>query len=96
MPIDEVKVKEIEERTKSNLHRIDGLERKVDDLTSLTQSVAVLALKQDTTQRDVEEIKENVKSLMSLPGKRYDAIVEKVIIMVVAAVVTYALTKFGL
>ena len=45
---------------------------------------------------DVEEIKTDVKAIAEKPGKRWDAIVDKLIMLLVGAVATYALTRMGL
>lgn len=46
-------------------------------------------------ENDVKEIKSDVKSLTSKPAKRWDSLVEKIILAIVAAVVGYALSHIG-
>lgn len=102
---------EANDRSKSNTHRIDRLEERQDNLDKLVTSVAVMAEKQENMSEAVEEIKTTVKSMASStdvkavqadvevlkakPAKRWDAIVEKVIMLVVGAVIAYILAKLG-
>lgn len=90
-----VQLAEIDARSKSNTHRIGDVERKLEDNERMLSSIAVIAKRQDDMDGDIKEIKSDVKVLASKPAKRWEAVAEKVIMMVVAAIVTYALTKFG-
>ena len=98
--MDEIELREkiarIDERSKSNTHRLDSAEKKLEESEKLLNTIALVAQRQSDMDGDIKEIKTEVKTLTSKAGKRWDSVVEKIIIMVVAAVVTYALTKFGL
>ena len=86
----------VEDRTKSNAHRIDELERRADNTEKLVTSVALIAEKQSHMEGDVREMRSDIKKLVEKPGKRWDSIVEKVLYTVVGAVVAYLLAKGGL
>jgi predicted nucleic acid-binding Zn-ribbon protein len=86
----------VEDRSKSNQHRLDEMEKRQDDQDKLISTVAVLANEQKTIQTDVQEIKGDVKSLTSKPGKRWDNLVNQVVSIIVAAVAGFLLAKFGL
>ena len=86
----------VEDRTKSNAHRIDELEKRADDTEKLVTSVAIIAEKQNQMEGDVKEMKGDVKKLVEKPGKRWDTAVEKVVYAVILAVVAYFLGKGGL
>lgn len=92
----EHRLTEVEERSKSNTHRLDDLEKRQDNLDELVSTVKVLAYREESVEKDVKEIKDDVKSLASKPGKRWDAIVDKLIWAVLAAMVSFMLAKFGL
>lgn len=96
--MDELKVKlaEIEQRSKSNTHRVDSLEKRQDNLDKLITSVEVLATRQNNVETDLKEVKADVKKLADKSGKRWDSIVEKVILLVVTGIVCYILTNIGL
>ena len=65
-------------------------------MTELVQSVAVIAQKQADMDEDLQEIKTDVKQLTAKPGKRWEAVAEKALLAVVAAVVGYILVRLGL
>lgn len=86
----------IDARCKSNTHRIDDLEADNKALHQLATSVEVLATKQETIEANVTEIKEDVKSLKSLPGGRWEALVKAVVTAIVGALVGFALAHAGI
>jgi len=86
----------VEDRAKSNTHRIESLEKRQDDTEKLVTSVAIIAEKQKDMEGDVKEMKCDVKKLIEKPAKRWDGVVEKIIYAVVGAVVAYLLAKGGL
>ena len=92
----EKRLTEVEQRSKSNAHRLDDVEKKQDDLSELVGTVRVLALREKNVENDAKEIKDDVKTLTSKPGKRWDALVSQIITLVVAAVVGYVLAHIGL
>lgn len=73
----ERRLTEVEERSKSNTHRIDEMERRQDDLEKLTSAVNVLAVREENVEKDVKEIKTDVKNLANKPGQRWDNLIEE-------------------
>ena len=92
----EHRLTEVEERAKSNSHRLDDVEKRQDNLDDLVSTVKVLAVREENVENDVKEIKSDVKSLTNKPAQRWDRMVEKVIWAVVAAVVGFMLAQIGL
>lgn len=92
----EHRLTEVEERSKSNTHRLDDMERRQDNLDDLVSTVKVLAVQEKNLENDVKEIKNDVKSLTSKPGKMWDSMVEKIMLTIAAAVVGYILAQFGM
>ena len=86
----------VEDRAKSNAHRIDELEKRADNTEKLVTSVAIIAEKQNQMEGDVKEMKDDVKKLVEKPAKRWDTAVDKVIYAALSAVVAYLLAKGGL
>ena len=86
----------MEDRSKSNTRRLDELDAWRKDQSELIRSVATLANEQQHIKTDVEEIKTDVKAIAEKPGKRWDAIVDKVIWAVCAAVIAFLLGRLGL
>lgn len=92
----EHRLTEVEERSKSNTHRLDELEKRQDNLDDLVSTVKVLAVREEAVENDVKEIKADVKSLTSKPAERWDSLVDKIIWAVAGAVVAFILAKIGL
>ena len=86
----------VEDRSKSNTHRIESLEKRQNDTEKLVTSVAIIAQKQKDMEGDVKEMKCDVKKLIEKPAKRWEGVVEKVLYTVVGAVVAYLLAKAGM
>ena len=92
----EHRITQLEERCKSNTHRLEEVEKRQDDLEAMATAVSALAAREERVESDVKEIKADVKTLTEKPAKRWDAVVEKAMLAVVAAVVAYFLGRMGL
>ena len=92
----QAKIVEIEQRSKSNTHRINDLEEDNRALHQLATSVEVLATKQETIEANVSEIKDDVKSLKAIPGGKWEALVKAVVTAIVGALVGFALAHAGI
>ena len=92
----EKRLTDVEARCRSNTHRIDDLVKRQDNLDELVSTVKVLAVREENVESDVKEIKSDVKELASKPAKRWDSVVDKIIMIIVAAVVGYILAHVGL
>lgn len=92
----EKRLTEVEERAKSNSHRLDEIEKRQDNLDDLVSTVKVLAVREENVENDVKEIKSDVKSLTNKPAQRWDSLVDKIVMTIAAAVIGFILAKFGL
>lgn len=81
----EHRLTEVEDRSKSNSHRIEEVEKRQDNLDKLVASVSILKSEQEHIQSDVQEIKHDVKDMKSAPGKRWDGLVDKLIAILAGA-----------
>ena len=91
-----VKVAAIDQRSKSNTHRLDTMEERQDHFDQLVSSVAALVNEQEHIKDDVTEIKADVKTLTEKPARRWDALVGQVIALVAAALVGALLARLGI
>ena len=91
-----VKVQRVDDRSKSNAHRLDEVEKKLADNDEMLASIARLDQRQKDMDTDVKEIKADVKALAGKPAKRWEAVVEKALMAAVTAIVGYVLIKLGL
>lgn len=92
----EKRLSQVEERAKSNTHRLDEMEKRQDNLDELVSTVKVLAVREENVENDVKEIKSDVKNLTSKPGQRWETLMDKVLWAVVAALVGFVMAKLGL
>jgi predicted nucleic acid-binding Zn-ribbon protein len=90
-----VKLAEVDARSKSNTHRLDDVEEKVDTLQRLTTAVEVMATEQRHQTETMGEIKNDVTALgkkvdaiEKKPGKRWDGMVDKFLYGLVGALAT--------
>ena len=65
----EHRLTEVEERSKSNTHRLDELEKRQDNLDDLVSTVKVLAVREENVENDVKEIE--LLTYNSLAGAKY-------------------------
>lgn len=92
----EHRLTEVEERSKSNQHRIVDIEKRQDNLDQLVSTVKVLADREKRVEGDVKEIKKDVKILTDKPAKRWDGIVDKIITVIIGAVVGFIFAQIGM
>lgn len=84
-----VKIAEIEQRCKSNTHRLDELEQRQENLDALATTMSVMANEQDHIKADVGVIKADVKKLTDKPGLLWD----KLVWLAVSGVAGYLLAQ---
>lgn len=89
----EERMTEVEQRCKSNTHRIDELAGDVKVLADLTASVKVLATKQENVEAVVREIKTDVKALTEAPARKWDTLIKVLVTALVTGLVGWALGK---
>ncbi len=103
----EQRLTETEARSKSNTKRIDDIDnrftkrldeikKRQDDFGELISTVKILAEKEARVEKDVNDIKESIDEIKEKPGKRWDSLVDKIILTVAAAIVGFFLAQFGL
>ena len=88
----EHRITEVEDRSKSNQKRLDAIEKRQADLDELVGAVKVLAVREESVEKDVKEIKSDVKNIKSIPAKRW----EQIVAILIAAAVGYLLSKIGI
>ena len=91
-----LRLQETTDRSVRNEGRIKKLEGEHEVLHQLTTSVAVMAQQMETMNGSVEALSGKVDTLESKPGKRWDAIVDKAVWAVLAAVIAFLLGRIGL
>lgn len=88
--------KRMEDEHNRQNQRIKELEDKVEDIGDLTASVASLAKSVEQMAKTQEKQGKRLEALEQKPAKRWESIVEKALLVLVTALITYALSHFGL
>lgn len=84
-----VKLQETTDRSLRNEGRIKKMEQDQKALLDLTASVRELANEQGNMKDDIGEIKADVKALTGASGKRWDALVDKLLFAAAGAVIAW-------
>ena len=87
---------EVDQRSRSNTHRIDQMQDKLEDYGEMVSTIKVLANEQGHIKDDVSSIKKTVTGLAEKPGKRWEDLVKTVIGIVVGALLALAFTHMGI
>lgn len=91
-----VKLAEVDQRSRSNTHRIETLEERQDNQDNMLRSISALANEQEHIKTDVREIKADVKDMKERPGNRWESIVEKTIWLVIGGLLAFLLKQLGI
>ena len=81
----EHRVTAVEKLAGINRHRIEDVEKRQDNLDELVKSVALFAQEQEYIKEDVKEIKADVKALTDKPAKRWESLVDKLLLVAAGA-----------
>lgn len=92
----ERRLTQVEQRAKSNTHRLEKLEASTEAISRLATSMEVMASKQEQVAETVEKLDGKVTALEEKPVKRVDGLVDKIIWAVCAAVIAFILAQIGL
>lgn len=92
----EKRLADVENRSKSNTRRLEKLEENTEAINKLATSLEVMATQQEGMSKTLDRLDAKVELIETKPAKRWEAVVEKAILMIVAAVVGAALAHFGL
>lgn len=91
-----LKLQETTDRSLRNEGRIKKLEGENAVLHELATSVAVMAQQMQTMNRSVDTLANEVEDLKEKPGKRWEALVDKIIWAIAAALLGYVFANIGL
>ena len=92
----ERRLTEVEERSKSNSHRLDKLEESTEAINRLATSMEVMAERQEQVVETVGKLDTKVTLLEEKPAKRWDALVDKIVWAIAAALIGFVLAQVGL
>lgn len=91
-----LKLQETTDRSLRNEGRIKKLESEHEVLQQLVTSVAVMAEQMKNMNASVSTLTEKVDKIEEKPGKRWDSLVDKIVLTIAAALVGFVLAQIGL
>ena len=91
-----IKLQEVADKAARNEGRIKKLENESAVLHQLATSVAVMVEKMQSIDQKVTKLDGEFEEIKSKPAKRWESIVEKIIMSVLAAVIGFVLAKLGI
>ena len=83
-------------RSKSNQHRLDRVEKRQNELGELVASVSAIATEQTAMRDNITEIKTDIKEIKEKPSKRWDSVVDKVLMTFLGGLILYIMSKIGI
>lgn len=89
------KLKEIEQRSKSNTKRLDDHDKKIEELSDVYIALTKTNDKVENIETDVKDIKLDIKEIKDKPGKRLDQIIGYILSALFCGLVGYFLAKIG-
>jgi methyl-accepting chemotaxis protein len=92
----ERRLTEVEERSKSNSHRLDKLEESTEAINRLATSMEVMAERQEQVVETVGKLDTKVTALEEKPAKRWDGLIDKIVWAIAAAFIGFVLAQWGL
>lgn len=92
----EHRLTEVENRSKSNTHRLDKLEEVTDAINKMAISLERMTLKQESMSGNLSKLTSDVESLKAEPAKKWRFVVEKALYFIVGGVMAVILAKVGL
>jgi predicted nuclease with TOPRIM domain len=89
-------IQELKDDSKVMQARLDKQAAMVSDIQQLSTSVSILANNMKSMLEEQQKQNERLHQLESKPAKRWDMVIDKIILLVVAAVVGGVLITLGL
>lgn len=86
----------LEARCKSNTHRLDRLEERMDENEKLATAVCGLQKDMDYTKKTVEKLDVKLDAVVSRPGALWLAVVKTVVTALAGGLIAYMLFRLGL
>lgn len=87
-----LRLAEAEQRARANTRRIEKLEQQQENLNKLVTAVEVLAAREKGVETDVKEIKADVKTMTQKSGRRWDAMIDRVLYVLIGAALSLLMT----
>ena len=87
---------ELEAQEKSNTRRLEKLEELTEVVHELATTMKLMAEKQERTAETVDRLDSKITVIEQEPARQWKAVVEKVVMTAVAAIVGFVLAQIGI
>lgn len=87
---------QVEDRSKSNTKRLDGLDQTINNIQDLTLAVKEIAVEMKAMREDMNKIDKRVMAIESKPAKRWENIIDKIIFTILGLVIAFIFSKIGM
>ena len=87
---------QVEARAKANSHRIEKLEESTEAIHKLASCMEVLAARQQQVANTVDKLDGKVTALESRPAKRWEGLVDKLVLTAAAILAGFVLARLGI
>lgn len=87
---------QVEDRSKSNTKRLDGLDQTVNNIHDLTLAVKEIAVEMKAMREDMNKIDKRVMAIEAKPVKRWENIIDKIIFTILGLVIAFIFSKIGM
>lgn len=91
-----VRMKSLEDTNEVMFQRLNKQAALMEDIQELSTSVSILANNMKSMLEEQQRQNRRLEELEKKPAKRWDAVVDKIIMTVVVALLTFILIKLGL
>ncbi len=85
----------VEESTKQAHKRLDTNESEIKELRDVYRALTQVSGKVENVEKDVSEIKIDLKEIKEKPGKRWEDLTKTIITCIATAIAGYFLAKLG-
>lgn len=92
----EVRMKELEDTNDVMFQRLNKQAGLIEDIQELSTSVSILANNMKSMLEEQQRQNKRLEELEKKPAKRWDSIVDKILMLIIGALVGYVLIKLGL
>lgn len=91
-----IKLTDLENRAKSNSHRLDKLEEGHEAIGRLATAVEVMAKSMERIEIDVSKLDTKVEALEQKPGKQWESTVKILATAVISVLVGFVFAHWGI
>ena len=90
------KLVEIDDRCKSNTHRIDEQEKRIDSLEKTYAIMEKMDYRMENVENSVEKINQKLDNNINEKGKKWDKLIDYLFYFILALLLGYIAMQFGL